>query len=231
MAKRFGRVKDYADWLQPKLVENTQEILDKEISKYKNKINFVHLCFTTDPFMYGYDEVGDSSLRIIKKLNENGIKTTVLTKGTYPKLLTDKELYGYNNEYGISLVSLSEKFRRRFEPFSAPFDDRINSLKYLHDSGLKTWVSIEPYPTPNLFEQNILDVLNAVSFVDEIIFGKWNYNIKTNGFNGAKFYNNCAKTVIDFCKGRNIEYHIKSGTRLNDAKTTKDIVRKSALVF
>lgn len=232
MAKRFGRVKDYIDWREPKLVENTLEILDEEIPRYKNRIDFVHLCFTTDPFMFGINEVENLTLEIIKKLNENGIKTTVLTKGIYPKVLTDKETYGCNNNYGVSLVSLSEYFRKTFEPFSAPFGDRINSLKYLHDAGLKTWVSIEPYPTPNLFEQNILDILNTVSFVDEIIFGKWNYNIKTIGFDGwAKFYENCAKTVIDFCKGRNIEYHIKNGTRLNDDKATKNTARKGTLAI
>jgi len=153
MAKRFGRIEDYADWLQPKLVDDALHILDKEIPKFKNKINFVHLCFTTDPFMYGYQEVEELSLKIIERLNKNGIRTSTLTKGICPRVLTDQEVYGYNNTYGISLVSISENFRRRFEPFSAPFDDRINALKYLHDAGLQTWVNIEPYPTPNLFEQ------------------------------------------------------------------------------
>jgi len=57
MAKRFGKVKDYKDWIKPKLVANTLELLDQEIPKYKDQIDFVYLCFTTDPFMYGYKEV------------------------------------------------------------------------------------------------------------------------------------------------------------------------------
>ena len=45
MARRFGRVKTYKDWLKPKLVSNALELLDKEIPLYKGQIKFVHLCF------------------------------------------------------------------------------------------------------------------------------------------------------------------------------------------
>ena len=84
MAKRFGKVKTYEDWCEPKLAGNALEILDKEIPRYKDRIKSVQLCFTTDPFMYGYNEVGQMSIQIIKKLNANGIKCSVLTKGILP---------------------------------------------------------------------------------------------------------------------------------------------------
>jgi hypothetical protein len=60
MKKRFGQVKTYEDWLKPYLVSNTLEILDKEIPRLKGRINHVQLCFTTDSFMYGYDDVRDA---------------------------------------------------------------------------------------------------------------------------------------------------------------------------
>ena len=84
MARRFGKAKTYEDWCEPKLVENSLEILDKEIPKLKDQIKSVQLCFTTDPFMYGYDEVSQMSISIIQKLNANTIKCTVLTKGVLP---------------------------------------------------------------------------------------------------------------------------------------------------
>ena len=59
MAKRFGKIKTYEDWCEPKLVANALEILEKEIPKYKDDIKSVQLCFATDPFMCGYDEVKD----------------------------------------------------------------------------------------------------------------------------------------------------------------------------
>lgn len=114
MAKRFGKVKTYEDWIEPKLVKNIDEILDKEIPKLKNKIDNVQLCFTTDPFMFNYDDICNASIHIIKKLNKNNIKCSALTKGIIPvkELLdTSKE-----NSFGITLISLNENFRKKIEP-------------------------------------------------------------------------------------------------------------------
>ena len=227
MAKRFGKIKHYKEWIKPAIVSNALELLDKEIPKYKNQIKFVHLSFMTDPFMRGYPEVSRLTLKIIEKLNKNGIKSTVLTKGVYPKVLTNKKKYGGNNIYGITLVSLDSKFKKEFEPFSAPFEMRINALKRLHDAGLKTWISMEPYPTPNLVEQDLSKILRRVSFADRIIFGKLNYNVRAGQFkDNVEFYENCAKTVINFCKKNGIEYHIKYGTRQKYNRKTENLLRK-----
>ncbi|MFA5859636.1 MAG: radical SAM protein [Elusimicrobiota bacterium] len=214
MKKRCGVVKTYEDWCKPKIVSNAIQLLNKEIPKYKDKIKYVHLCFSTDPFMYQQDEIQELSLEIIDLLNLNGIRCTTLTKGTYPKELAKRNGYSTNNEYGITLVSLNEKFRKQFEPNTSKFADRIQSLRHLHDKGFKTWVSMEPYPTPNIAVQDLMEILTAVSFVDKIIFGRLNYNAKSSEYSLVKdYYNNLADTVIDFCGNNNIEYHIKHGTQ------------------
>ena len=210
MAKRFGIIKDYQEWIQPRLVVNTLELLDREIPKLKSKIKSVQLCFTTDPFMYGYAEIKKMSLAAIAKLNTAGIKCTVLTKGVLPKELAR---LSKKNEYGITLVSLDEGFRQRTEPGSAPYKKRVAALKYLHDQGFKTWVSIEPYPTPNLMEQNLDEILEMLKFADKIIFGRTNYNKEISAFKTHKqFYNDQAAKVIKFCKKNKKAYHIKNGT-------------------
>ena len=173
MAKRFGKVGNYEQWCTPKLVSNTLELLDREIPRLKSKIESVQLCFTTDPFMYGYDEVCKMSLAAIKKLNAAGIRCTVLTKGLLPIELTD---LSQKNEYGITLISLDEDFRKQVEPNASSYSERIASLKALHDKGCHTWVSIEPYPTPNLIHQDLLAILETISFADRIIFGRTNYS-------------------------------------------------------
>lgn len=210
MARRFGKVKSYEEWCEPKLAENTLEILDKEIPKLKDKIQSVHLCFTTDPFMYGYDEVSKMSIKIIQKLNANDIKCSVLTKGILPIELSQLSA---ENEYGITLVSLNEEFRNRFEPNSADFQARIQALRALHDAGCYTWVSIEPYPTPNLINQDLGEILDAIDFVDKIIFGRMHYNKEISAYKEYKsFFNQCANQVICFCTAKNIAYHIKKRT-------------------
>lgn len=210
LKKRFGQVKTYEDWLKPYLVSNTLEILDREIPRLKDKIQSVQLCFTTDPFMYGYPEIEQMSIAAIKKLNEAGIKCTVLTKGILPESLAECSSV---NEYGITLISLSEEYRQQMEPGAAPYTERLAALKRLHDKGCKTWVSIEPYPTPNLIEQDLMELLGKVDFVDKIIFGRTNYSKEISAYKQHKlFYNNCANRVIDFCKEKGIGYHIKEKT-------------------
>lgn len=210
MAKRFGRVKTYEEWIQPKIVENALELLEKEIPKYKEKIKSVHLCFTTDPFMMGYDDISDLSIKIIKRLNEDNIPCTALTKGILPKELA--ELNNINS-YGITLVSLNEDYRSKYEPNAASYKDRIAALKYLHDKDISTWVSIEPYPTPNIIEQDFDEILNTISFVDKIIFGRTNYSKIVSQYTQHKqFYNELAYKTIEFCERNDIEYHIKEKT-------------------
>lgn len=74
-------------------------------------------------------------------------------------------------------------------------------------------MSIEPYPTPNLIQQDLLEILQAVSFTDKIIFGRTNYNKEITAYkNHIKFYNIEAYKVIQFCLDKGIDYHIKNKT-------------------
>jgi DNA repair photolyase len=208
-------------------VSNTLELLEKEIPKLKTKIKSVQLCFTTDPFMYGYGEVEAMSLAAIRKLNEASIACSVLTKGILPKELSAQPRI---NTYGITLISLNEDYRRRVEPGAAPYQERINALRELHDNDCSTWVSIEPYPTPNIIEQSIADILNAISFTDRIVFGRTNYNKAVSAYPGCKdFYSKEAGRVIRFCKEHGIDYYIKNGTITKTAETGEGAADKTAL--
>lgn len=239
MAKKFGWVKDYDDWRIPRIATNAIELLEKEIPKLKGQIDFVHLCFISDPFMYDINKkeimpsIKELTLRIIEKLNQEKIRVTTLTKGVYPKDLLDKEKFTKDNEYGITLVSLNDDFKRKFEPYSASYKDRIKSLKILADNGLKTWASLEPYPTPELDIKagEIEVILESVSFVKKIIFGKLNYrrltDCKSNQIweNNNDFYRDMATRIIRFCKKNRIDLHIKYGTPLS-RNNTVDIFNK-----
>ncbi len=108
--KRFGEVKSYEDWCEPALVENTLELLDAEIHKFKYKIKMLRLCFTTDPFMYEYPEVQHMSIAAIKKLNTAGINCSVLTKGILPIELS--ELSKDKNTVLLSFLSTKASARR-----------------------------------------------------------------------------------------------------------------------
>lgn len=210
MAHRFGKADNLNDWCKFQICDNALEIVREELKKYHHKIKSIQLCFSTDPFMYNYPEVAKVSIDIIKEVNKYNIPCYILTKGILPKELVELEKINY---YGITYVSYLEKFREEYECFAAPLTDRLAALKYLHDNGCKTWISVEPYPTPNIIEQDIKILLNNISFVDKIIFGRLHYNKMVSLYKGFKeYYNKCAFEVTEFCKENKIECYIKNKT-------------------
>lgn len=145
------------------------------LAKRTGRVKSYEECFTTDPFMYDAElggpvaEIVDLTTRIIERLNERGIRVTTLTKGVYPEDFVERtRSLSPRNQYGLSLVSLSEVFRSQWEPGSAPLAARIASARRLAQAGQRTWASIEPYPTPNIDPSsgNVEPLLEAVSFVD-----------------------------------------------------------------
>ena len=211
MARRFGKVKTYDEWIKPIIVSNTIQLLEKELPKLCKEIKNVQLCFTTDPFMFGYEDIKELSIDVISKINEYNIPCHVLTKGVLPKELLETSKINF---YGITLVSLDDGFRRTYEPGSSNYQERINALKTLHDNGFKTWVSIEPFPTPNIINQDLLEILDSINFVDKIIFGRLHYNKLVSEYKDfKKFYNDCYYIVEEYCKEHNMDYYIKNKTR------------------
>ena len=74
-------------------------------------------------------------------------------------------------------------------------------------------MSIEPYPTPNFIEQDLNEILEAISFCDKIIFGCLNYNKKVSEYKEHKtYFNELAEQVIAYCEANGKQYHIKKGT-------------------
>jgi len=207
MAQTHGRVNSYNEWCQPRLVANAVELLTKELIRMKVKPDEINLCLTTDPFMNGYPEVTNMSLKLISLINFHSIRCSILTKGKMPVELADRKHFSEGNIHGISLISLNEGFRKRFEPNTALYSERINALKVLHDNGCKTYVHIEPYPTPNIVKQNLEDLLKAVEFVDSIYFSGWNYNTQVKKYpHYQEFYSDQTSLVQHFCKEHSIQY-------------------------
>jgi len=206
---RHGRVRDYAEWCQPRLVANALQLLDHELARKRQLPDRVHLCLSTDPFMVGYPEVQEMSLALIARLNEAGIACSILTKGILPGDLADPARYPVANTHGISLVSLDEGFRRQWEPGAAPCVARIAALRNLHEAGRQTLVHIEPYPTPNIIEQDLSALLEAVAFVEHVFFGRWNYNRRVSDYPGeGAFYREQAAIVRKFCETHGIECEV-----------------------
>lgn len=234
LAKRTGRVKTYEDWCRPVVVDNAMELLESELRRFGDKIDSVHLSFTTDPFMWNaatgepFDEVVDLTERIIRRLNESGIRVTTLTKGVYPEAFIERaKSLSDDNQYGVSVVSLCEAFRQQWEPGSAPVPDRLRSLKALSDSGAVTWASVEPYPTPNVDPTSVDPdaLIEAIGFVDKAVFGRWNYSKLVNSYEDAEaHYSRAAQAFADWAERSSKVLHIKRGTPLHEGHSA-DVLR------
>ncbi len=172
------------------------------------------------------------------ELNARGIPVTMLTKGTLPRIERDfcegddftilrassgvaasmysQELHP-DNLFGISLVTPCDEFRSAWEPGAAPVEFRVRSLRIMHEEGCRTWVSMEPFPTPAIQLEtcgqtwDAAEVLSLVPFVDRVVFGRWNYGPKVTA-EDREWYLRQAEAVRKWCKRWGAECHIKKGT-------------------
>jgi len=224
LAKRTGRVKTYDQWCRPEIVENAAQLLVRELARYGETAPSVHLCFTTDPFMWDSALVGPNkevsalTMKLIHQLNAAGIRVTTLTKGVYPDdFIVEARSLHPDNQYGVSVVSLSEHFRKEWEPGAAPIERRMQSIEGLAAASLRTWVSVEPYPTPNV-DSSASDpslLLERLLFVDRVVFGRWNYSALINSFAGVDVhYAGVAQAFSAWAKTHGKPLHIKKGTPL-----------------
>ena len=227
-AKAHGRVRNYQEWCVPKVVGNAVEQIQRELARKRTPIDRVHLCFATDPFMWdsatgsAHPEIAGMTLEVMKSLNDQGIPVTVLTKGIYPEL----DLSGLHpdNQYGITAVSLGEEFHAAWETNTPSVFDRIEALRVLAEAGARTWVSVEPYPTPNIdpTASDVDALLNELEFVDKFIFGRLNYTLAVTQYLknvDASFYARIAADVKAWCVMRDKPLHIKHRTPLYNPAT------------
>ncbi|MCX6098240.1 MAG: radical SAM protein [Caldiserica bacterium] len=204
MMQRFGKVASYEEWCRPRLVANALQLAQKELPRLRDKARSVHLSFATDAFMYQQPEVTALTLQLMRLINSYDIPVHTLTKGVIPE---EALQLSRANQFGITLVSVDENFWTRYEPGTAPYPERIAALCRAHDRGFHSFVNMEPYPTPNIWQQDVLRVLEAVDFVDEVRLGQLNYNDTVKQYPGWKaFYRRTGVIARDWCTEHGIAY-------------------------
>ena len=200
---RLIRKMKYEDWVNPVVHEDAVNVVSREL-KRSHDVRDVELCFTTDPFMHKQPAMWGVSNALISLFRERGIGVTVLTKGDLSNAVERDHV-----NYGISIVSLEESFRRKWEPHTVSYVDRIAALKEKDQKGYPTWISVEPYPAKNGMH-TVLDIIDACSFVDKAILGQWNYN---DGIAEAEAYKAAVDDFRWTCKQYGIECMVKQDLR------------------
>ena len=191
------------------IVEATKEQLDKWVkSGVSGKL--IHLCFTCDPFPYGYEH--SPTIEIIKAIKESGNHVQLLTKN-----FSGDPGTGEVGDLAIfRLIELLDKD----DWFGITYDGTKGIYKDVHAMSLEastvlyqmhfrtnTWVSFEPV----IDEAQVLHFLNGNhESIDIAKIGKLNYHPKPETVKDWAEFGHAAE---DLCKELGVNYYIKESLR------------------
>lgn len=201
-------------WLHLRLPKDTPfNLVRNQLAKAyeKNPLSMLGLkgffvSFLTDPFLPQ------------NRQNTNEL-VDWLQRAEYPSKIATLSKLGISDNpsgiirHGISIVSLDEEFRKKFEPNTLPLKNRLRLL-CLAKANSYSWASVEPYPCSEIWKQPLEPLLEELKFwgVDLILFGKWNYDSRARTEEARIEYAQNISVLEDFCKGNQIRLHVKSDT-------------------
>jgi hypothetical protein len=156
------------------------------------------MSFTTDPYQPIERDYHLTSTAI-GILQNYELHFTILTKAGIPSLFDLEKLREHPDlfRYGTTLTLNREEDLRVWEPFAASTHDRIIALKKMHDSGIRTWVSLEPLIDP---EQTLFLITVTHPYVDEYRLGALNHSEKKYSDEDMINFVNQAYTLLKFYK-------------------------------
>ena len=169
------------------IVEETRRQIEREGITGK----LIHLCFTCDPYPYGYDTT--VTREIISLLKSTGNNVQILTKGDGSR---DFDLLGPEDWYGVTLDGADND--------RCPEAIRLANICEAHVRGIKTWVSFEPV----ISAAEVLDYINDCHGVfDRVKIGKLNYH--KSDIDWADF----GRRAETLCQQLGLDYYIKESLR------------------
>jgi DNA repair photolyase len=152
----------WKNWIK---VENAVELLRTEVHKPAGRVMFSS---TTEPYLEP-----KMARQVLKLLLSSHHYVLVITKR--PDVVNDLDiLRGRKNvEIGFSITGLDDSAVQEWEPDAPAVSERIRAAKTLHDAGVKTYASIEPW-IPNVTHPfEIIQKFDSI--FDRWIIGALNY--------------------------------------------------------
>ena len=174
---------------RPGIVDAVREQLERTGMTGKT----VHLCFTCDPFPWGYDCT--PTLDIIRLLKEHGNHVQILTKGDGSPCV---DLLDENDWYGVTLDGSEEPVVSRMRT------DVLRKAKLYR--GTRTWISFEPALDP---EMVLLKINRFKRYLDRVAIGKLNYHQLPEPIDWGAF----GREAEELCQRIGMDYYIKSSLR------------------
>lgn len=160
----------------------------------------VLFCFTTDPYYTGED-AHKTTRAALQIMRSHGLHFCTLTKGG-TRALRDLDLFTPDDAFASTLTSLDETVSLEWEPNAAIPFDRLVALAAFHQSGIPTWVSLEPVIDP---EETKRIIRTAYEYVDEFKVGVLNYHPRAQEIDWKRF----GFEVVDLLESLGKRYYIK----------------------
>lgn len=204
MMKRFNSNYVHSD-VYMKEVEKLEKEIITSAKKNRNSPKQVFLSFTTDPYSHFNNET-KFTRRVLEILLQYNIPVSILSKGG-KNLLQDLDIFkdfGSNIQIGASLTFTNKEDSLKWEKNGSLPNDRFETLKIIHDNGIKTWASMEPviYPEQSL---EIMEITKNYVYAYKI--GKLNHFRKhEDKFNWTDFLNKS----ISIMRKNNKPFYIKN---------------------
>lgn len=171
----------------PEPRKNILALLESDLKKtvYTEQIL---LSFVGDVYCESADG-GETTREALSLLNAYHAPVAVLSKGG-KRMLRDLDLFrafGERIAVGTTLTFLDQEKSREWEPYASTPEERLETLKILHESGVKTFASFEPTIEPReslaLIERTLRD-----NSVDHYKIGKINHYKNSDGWQDWRQY-------------------------------------------
>lgn len=183
------RADDYFGKPEPR--KDVLKWLEKDLQK-NSFAEQVLLSFVGDCYCDSADD-GLTTREALKLLNEYKVPVAVLSKGG-KKMLRDLDLFkefGDRITVGTTLTFLDEEKSKYWEPYASTPHERLETLKILHDNGIKTFASFEPTIDPEESLKLIKRTLE-MDCVDHYKIGKINnYKSEDKWQDWSKYLEDC----------------------------------------
>ena len=208
---------DFTTNVQPR--QNLIENLSKELNRTQYS-NQVLLCFTGDLYCKANDTFKETR-SVLMKLWLKNIPVAILSKGG-KRILQDLDIIKKFKciKVGATLTCDNNQDSIKYEPGAALPSERLETLKILHQNGIKTWISIEPVLFP---KQSLNLIEQCLDFVDQFKVGKLNHI--QNSTDWHKFLINS----VTLLRKNNKQFYIKddlakfsNGFKLEQHETNPD---------
>ena len=195
---------------KPEPRKNLLKLLEKDLknNKYTKQ---VLLSFVGDCYCDSADN-GQTVREVLKMLNYYKVPVAVLSKGG-KKMLRDLDIFkqfGDRITVGTTLTFSDEEKSKEWEPFASTPSERLETLKKLHDNGIKTFASFEPTIEPEESLKLIKKTLE-LDCVDHYKIGKLNNYM---GYDKWQDWEQYAKDCIALLRPTNKQVYYKHCLRV-----------------